>query len=100
MTVFRPPSAALRQCVGLAARIASASIGGYALAVATAFAVARGLPISRVEAMTTASLLAILAMPAAAIWSFAAPGPRSATAGVFGLTTLFALAAWLLGQPA
>jgi len=90
----------LQRRLGLAIRIVSASVGGYLLAVATAFAVARIFPASRVEAATTASLVAILMMPLAAIWAFAARRAWMAFAGIAGLTLILALLAWLSGRPA
>lgn len=90
----------LRSRLGLAIRIVSASIGGYLLAVAMAFAVARMLPASRVEAVTTASLVAILMMPLAAIWAFAARRAWMAFVGIAGLTLILALLAWVSGPPA
>ncbi len=82
---------------GLAVRIAVALPGSYGLAVATAFLVARALPASRVEAATIASLTAFLAIPAAAIWAFAAASAWRALAGVAGPALLFGVLAWLLG---
>ena len=90
----------LRKRAAFAVRLFFASVGGYLLAVAAVFAFARGLPLSRAEAMTTASLLSILVMPAAAIWAFAAAHARTVLWSVAGLTGLLALVAWLLGQPA
>jgi hypothetical protein len=89
----------LRRRVGLVARILCLSVGGYGLAAASAFALARGLPASRAEAATAASLVAVLVMPAAAVWAFAAPRAWLAVAGIFGLAGMLALIAWLLGQP-
>jgi hypothetical protein len=81
------------------ARLLLASAGGYALAVALAYALARGLPTSRAEASVIASLAAILAMPAAAIWAYAMPRFWQAAAGILGLAAVFAAIAFLIGQP-
>lgn len=81
------------------ARLLLASAGGYALAVALAYALARGLPTSRAEATVIASLASILAMPAAAIWAYALPRLWQAAAGILGLAAFFAAIAFLMGQP-
>lgn len=83
----------------ITARLLVASVGGYALAVALAFVLARGLPMPRAEATVTASLAAILAMPAAAIWAYAVPRLWQAAAGIAGLAALFGGIAALIGQP-
>lgn len=85
---------------GLIVRILAASIGGYGLASALAFALARGLPASRSEAAIAAALAAIPAMPAAAIWAFAARRAWLAAAGIGGSAALLACIGWLLGRPA
>ena len=89
-----------RRWTALWVRILSASIGGYALAVACSFALARALPMTRAEASIAASLAAVLTMPAAAIWAFAARRARDAFAGIAGATLILAALAWLIGQPA
>ena len=81
------------------ARLLLASVGGYALAVALAYALARGLPASRAEATVIASLAAIFAMPAAAIWAYAMPRLWQAGTGILGLTAVLAGIAFLIGQP-
>ncbi len=93
-------SPATRARLAIATRIFSASLGGYLLASAAAFALARGLPLSRAEATTAASLAAILVMPAAAIWAFAAQRAWRAIADIVGLAALLGCIAWLLGRPA
>ncbi|MGV3769443.1 MAG: DUF3649 domain-containing protein [Sphingobium phenoxybenzoativorans] len=50
--------------------------------------------------MTTATILAVLAMPAAVIWVFAARTAWLAWAGVIAVTMCAAAIAWLLGVPA
>lgn len=80
-------------------RLLLASAGGYALAVALAFLLARALPMSRAEATITASLVAILAMPAAAIWAYGVPRLWHAAAGILGLVALCGAIAALVGQP-
>lgn len=89
-----------RRWTALWVRILSASLGGYALAVACSFALARTLPMTRAEASIAASLAAVLTMPAAAVWAFAAQRARDAFAGIAGATLILAALAWLIGQPA
>ena len=93
------PFPPLRRRAAIATRIFCLSVGGYGLAAATAYALARGLPASRAEAATAASLVAVLVMPAAAVWACAAPRAWLAAASIFGLAGVLALVAWLLGQP-
>ena len=82
------------------ARLLLAGAGGYALAAAGAMALARGLPGSRVEAAIWGALAAVLLMPAAAIWAYAAPRLWQAAAGIVGVIAVLAVIAVLLGQPA
>lgn len=96
-------SQSLRRVIPVAfalGRLLLASVGGYGLAVALAYALARGLPVARSEAAVAASLAAILAMPAAAIWTYATPRLWQASCGILGLTAGLAAVAWLIGQPA
>jgi len=86
-----------RRIVALGARIAAASIGGYGLAAASAVFLARALPMSRVEAATAATLIAFLAMPAAAVWAFATSTAWRALGGIVLMTLLLGATAWLLG---
>lgn len=92
--------AQLRRWAGVSTRILSASIGGYALAVACSFALARALPMTRAEASVAAALGAVLTMPAAAVWAFAAQRARDAFAGIVGAALVLAAVAWLIGRPA
>lgn len=82
------------------ARLLLASVGGYAFAVALAYALARGLPMVRAEATITASLAAIFAMPAAAIWVYGTPRLWHAAAGLAGAIVFCAAVAWMIGRPA
>ena len=93
-------SARVRRGAAFATRLAAASLGGYLLAVALAFFLARALPLERAEATTAAALAAILVMPAVAIWAFADARAWRVFFGVAGMTALLALLARLLGAPA
>ncbi len=88
-----------QRTIALGARIAAASVGGYVLAAACAAFLARALPMSRVEAATMATLIALLAMPAAAVWAFATATAGRALGGVVAATLLLGTGAWLLGPP-
>ncbi|HEY0596514.1 iron transporter [Sphingopyxis sp.] len=96
------PSQSILRAIPVAraiARLLLASAGGYAFAVAVAYVVARGLPMERAEATVVASLAAILAMPAAAIWAYGVPRLWHAAAGILGATAICAAIAWSIGQP-
>lgn len=85
--------------IEVAVRAVAAIFGSYALAAAIAFAVARLLPIERVEAMTVATLVSYLAIPAGAVWAFAARTPWLAWAGLALPVALLAAAGWIAGPP-
>jgi hypothetical protein len=90
----------LRYRANVAARIVAGTIGAYAVAALFAMALARILPMERVQAIMPATLLALLVGPAVTIWAFLARSPWRAWAGVTLLGALFAATAWLAGQPA
>ncbi|HEX7782906.1 MAG TPA: iron transporter [Sphingobium sp.] len=81
----------------MASRVIAAVLGGYMLAATLSMALARALPMTREEATTTATLLAVLSLPAAALWVFAARSAWGAWAGIVLATTASGMAAWLLG---
>jgi len=85
---------------GIAMRTLAATIGAYALASALAMALARTLPLSRAEATCLAAMVAVLAMPAAVIWAFAARTVTRAWGVMLPIIALGFLAAWLMGSPA
>lgn len=89
-----------RRVLAIATRVLTASFGGYALAVAGAFLLARGLPMSRAEATTAASMLAVLIMPAAAIWAVAASSAPRALGGLVAAIVSIGGIAWILGPHA
>lgn len=91
---------AARRVTAVVARVVAASLGGYALAVASAYFVARVLPTSRAEASTAASIIAVLIMPTAAVWAVAAPSAWRAIGGVTLAVALLGGGAWLLGPHA
>lgn len=88
---------ATRRVAAVVTRIAVASLGGYALAVASAYFLARALPASRAEASTAAAIVAVLVMPLAAIWAVAAANARRALGGIALVVALLSGGAWLMG---
>ncbi|MDG2535093.1 DUF3649 domain-containing protein [Sphingomonas sp. HITSZ_GF] len=89
-----------RYRANVAARTVAGTIGAYAVAALFAAALARTLPMPRVDATIPATLLAYLVGPAVTIWAFLARGPWRAWAGVLALGALFAAIAWWAGAPA
>lgn len=90
----------LRHRLPIAARILGAVVGSYGVATVLAVALARLLPLRPPEAVVTATIVATLAMPAAAIWMF---GARTAKRGWIGIMIVAGLAlalAWMAGPPA
>lgn len=83
--------------IAVTARILSGSVGAYLLASAAAFLLARLLPMDRSESATTATLVALLVMPAAAIWAFSPVALRWSAGGTWGTAALFAAIAFLHG---
>jgi hypothetical protein len=96
----RPSRNGWRYRANVAARALAASLGAYAVAALTATALARTLPMGRVDAVVAATLIAFLTIPAVAVWAFLARGPWRAWAGVLAASALPALIAWAAGQPA
>lgn len=89
-----------RYRANVAARVGAGTIGAYAVAALFAAALARLLPMSRVEAIVPATLLAFCMGPAVTLWAFLARGPWRAWAGVILPGAIFAAIAWLAGAPA
>jgi hypothetical protein len=81
-------------------RLLAGTIGAYGVAALASMALARILPMSRVEAVTTATMIAYLVMPGVTIWAFLARGPWRALAGVVIAAGILGGIAWLAGQPA
>ncbi|OSZ70351.1 ketohydroxyglutarate aldolase [Sphingomonas sp. IBVSS2] len=89
-----------RYRANVTARVVAGTIGAYAVAALFAAAMARVLPMPRVEAIMPATLLAFLVGPAVTLWAFLARGPWRAWAGVVLLAALFAAIGWSAGAPA
>lgn len=84
----------------VAARAVAGTLGAYGVAALFAAALARALPMPRVEAVMPATLLAYPLMPAVTIWAFLARGPWRACGGVAVAALLFGGIAWAMGAPA
>jgi hypothetical protein len=84
----------------VAARTLAGTIGAYAVAALCGAALARTLPMERLDATVVATLLAFLVAPVVTVWAYLARGPWRAVVGVIGLATLLAAIAWYAGQPA
>lgn len=84
----------------VAVRAVTACLGTYAIAALLASALARTLPMPKVEAVSVATLLAFLIAPAVPIWAFLAAGPWRALVGVAALSLLLYGIVWLAGPPA
>nr|WP_272889725.1 iron transporter [Stutzerimonas stutzeri] len=78
----------------IAARTALAILGGYAFTYAATAALARLLPLDRVDALTTASLLSFVVYLAFMLWAFAAASVRRVLAGLSGALPLAAIGFW------
>ncbi|ARN21465.1 hypothetical protein [Piscinibacter gummiphilus] len=91
---FRPRNEPSRMRVGVAMRTLAAVIGGYVLASLAAALLGTMLPMERVDAVMTGTMVALLVFPCAVMWSFAARSAARAWAGlavpIFVLGAVFA----------
>lgn len=79
----------------VAARVAAALIGGYAIPSLFAYASARLLPMPRLDAIIPGTLLAFAIMPAIVVWAFLARSAVHAWAGMTVVAAALAAAGWL-----
>jgi len=79
---FWPRNESARMRVSVAMRTLAAVIGGYALASLAAALLGLMLPMDRVDAVMTGTMVAMVVFPCAVMWSFAA---RSAARAWVGL---------------
>lgn len=82
--------------LGVASRAIAAILGGYALAAASTAVLSLVLPLPRVEAVMTATLLSFTVYVCAAIWVFAARDALCAWLGIGVPTVVMGLGLWLL----
>jgi len=78
----------------IAARIAAAVLGGYALSHTLSIALAAALPIARAEAALFAIQGSFLVYTAAVIWAFTARSAWAAWLGLLVPTAVTGLVAW------
>lgn len=83
-------SDSLRLRFGVLARTVAAVAGGYLLAALTAALMGLHLPMARVDAVMTGTMIALVVFPCAVMWSFAA---RTALRAWIGLAVPVALLA-------
>jgi hypothetical protein len=100
MTNARAVRRGWRYRANIAIRAVTACLGTYAVAALLAAALARTLPMPRVEAVSLSTLLAFLLAPVVPVWAFLAPGPWRALAGVVAPSLLLYCLFWLAGPPA
>ena len=79
----------------VAARVAAALVGGYAIPSLFAFASARLLPMPRLDAIIPGTLLAFAIMPAIVVWAFLARSALRAWACIAIVAAALAAAGWL-----
>lgn len=96
----RPLRSGWRYRANVGLRTLAGTVGAYGVAALAAAALARTLPMARVEAVTIATLIAYLVAPAVTIWAFLAGGPWRALAGVALAALLLGGIGWMAGQPA
>lgn len=88
-----------RYSANVALRTLAGTVGAYLVAALAAAMLARTLPLSRAEAVTTGTMIAFLVVPGVALWAFLARGPWRALAGVGVAALALGAVAWLAGQP-
>jgi hypothetical protein len=89
-----------RYRANVALRTIAGTVGAYGVAALGAAALARTLPMARVEAVTFATMIAYLIAPGVTIWAFLARGPWRAVAGVVLAALALGGITWIAGQPA
>lgn len=90
----------VRYRLGVASRAIAAIVGGYALAAASTAVLSLVLPLPRVDAVMTATLLSFTVYTCAVIWVFAARDALRAWLGIGVPTVVMGLGLWLLRSAA
>ncbi|CAG9168497.1 DUF3649 domain-containing protein [Cupriavidus respiraculi] len=93
-----PSSSLLRYRLAVASRAVAAIGGGYVLAAAATTVLSLVLPLSRSEAVVTATLLSFLVYAGAVIWVFAARSAWRAWIGIALPAAALGLAGLALGR--
>ncbi len=91
--LLRRPIAWARDHGPLASRILAALLGGYAVAALSSVAVL-ALPVDRVQAAISGTLLSFAVYAGAAVWVFAVRSAWRAWAGLLAAALVLAPAAW------
>ncbi|TBU71723.1 DUF3649 domain-containing protein [Phytopseudomonas daroniae] len=79
---------------GVVSRVLAAILGGYAVAYAFTAALARLLPLAKVDALIVASLLSFAIYTLAILWAFCAASAWRAWAGMGVALPLAAIGFW------
>lgn len=87
----------VRYRIGVAARVAAAMAGGYAVGALAAIALATALPLSREEAAMVGTLAGLLALPVAAMGCFWVRSAARAWIGVLVFAAVLGGIALLAG---
>lgn len=90
----------VRYRLGVASRAIAAILGGYALTAASTAVLSVLLPMARVDAVMTATLLSFTVYTCAAIWVFAARNAWRAWLGIGVPTVVMGLGLYLLRSAA
>ncbi|MDP4025657.1 iron transporter [Methylobacterium sp. NEAU 140] len=80
----------------VAARVAVAVLGGYAVAAAATACLALALPLAPADATTTATMLSFAVYAAAVLWAFSARRLAAAALGLLAPALALGALAWLL----
>jgi hypothetical protein len=83
----------------MAARVGLGTIGCYVMAAVVAMAMARTLPMSRIDAAAAATIFGMTLWPCSVVAVFAFKSVPRIGAVMAGITTLSAVMAWIAGQP-
>lgn len=89
-----------RYRANVALRTLAGTVGAYGVAALAAAALARTIPLARVDAVMIATMTAYLVAPSVTIWAFLAQGPWRAVAGVAIMLVLLGGVTWMAGPPA
>ncbi|WP_298399976.1 ketohydroxyglutarate aldolase [Sphingobium sp.] len=95
----KPRHKGWRYRANVALRILAGTAGTYLVAALAAAMLARILPMSRAEAVTTGTMIAFAIAPGVVVWAFLARGPWRALAGVGIAALALGGVAWLAGAP-
>ncbi|WP_404334681.1 iron transporter [Sphingomonas sp. MMS12-HWE2-04] len=81
--------------LAVTSRVLAGTLGAYAVASLAAIAIGPVLPLARNEAVTSATLVAVLVWVGAILWAFGARTALRAWLGLGGAAALLALGGWM-----